>query len=427
MFDKKETSVLANDIMKLARDEIIIKFRFFNTAISGITLREDYSILSVRLEDGVLCYNPLFLLQQYKVDKDYAKKMYLHVMMHLLLSHCFSDVKTEVDIWNLAVDIAAENIINELNSERNIFVSDSRKIEELENINKKVSSMTADVIYSELINYKPDEEKINYYNRLFAMDSHECWVPKGKKHNSDFSEKWKDILRKTRTQMTTFAKSITVSENMKNNFDMTLRDRYDYRDLIKKFIMYREETALSDEEFDYVYYTYGLATYGNIPFVEPLEYKEVKKINDLVIVVDTSASCKGELIKRFINVTYDIVKDTDSIFAQTNIHIIQCDSKVQSDYIIRNKEDIEHFIDKEKISGFGGTDFRPAFEYVDNLVKNGDFTNLNGVIYFTDGYGVYPSKVPEYDVIFAFMDYDNNRKKVPAWAIEVIVKEAIKF
>ena len=60
-------------------------------------------------------------------------------------------------------------------------------------------------------------------------------------------------------------------------------------------------------------------------------------------------------------------------------------------------------------------------------MKNGDFTNLKGVIYFTDGYGVYPSKVPEYDVIFAFMDYDNNRKKVPAWAIEVIVKEAIKF
>ena len=38
----------------------------------------------------------------------------------------------------------------------------------------------------------------------------------------------------------------------------------------------------------------------------------------------------------------------------------------------------------------GGTDFRPAFEYIEELRKNGELTNLNGMLYFTDGMGVYP-------------------------------------
>ena len=38
-----------------------------------------------------------------------------------------------------------------------------------------------------------------------------------------------------------------------------------------------EENKPNDEEFDYIYYTYGLNLYGNVPMVEPLEYKDIKK------------------------------------------------------------------------------------------------------------------------------------------------------
>ena len=57
-----------------------------------------------------------------------------------------------------------------------------------------------------------------------------------------------------------------------------------------------------------------------------------------------------------------------------------------------------------KLKGFGSTDFRPVFEYVDELLAKGEFENLKGLIYFTDGYGVYPSRMPGYDTIFAFLD-----------------------
>ena len=48
-----------------------------------------------------------------------------------------------------------------------------------------------------------------------------------------------------------------------------------------------------------------------------------------------------------------------------------------------------------KIKGLGGTDFRPVFNLVDKLILDKEFTNLKGLIYFTDGYGDFPAQKPD--------------------------------
>ena len=35
--------------------------------------------------------------------------------------------------------------------------------------------------------------------------------------------------------------------------------------------------------------------YGNLPLIEPLEYKEVNRLEELVIAIDTSGSCSREM------------------------------------------------------------------------------------------------------------------------------------
>ena len=47
--------------------------------------------------------------------------------------------------------------------------------------------------------------------------------------------------------------------------------------------------------------------YKNMPLIEPLEYKEVKKIRDFVIAIDTSASVQGELVEHFLRKTCEIL------------------------------------------------------------------------------------------------------------------------
>ena len=75
-----------------------------------------------------------------------------------------------------------------------------------------------------------------------------------------------------------------------------------------------------------------------------------------------------------------------------------------------------------RIRGGGGTDFHPVFSYVDALRSEKEFTNLKGLIYFTDGYGTFPAKKPDYEVEFVFIDDDYNDPEVPPWAIKLVLQ-----
>ena len=73
------------------------------------------------------------------------------------------------------------------------------------------------------------------------------------------------------------------------------------------------------------------------------------------------------------------------------------------------------------LKGFGGTDFRPVFDHVERLRKAHEFTNLKGLIYFTDGLGTYPERKPDYDTAFVFLDEDYQNPQVPPWAIKLVL------
>ena len=74
------------------------------------------------------------------------------------------------------------------------------------------------------------------------------------------------------------------------------------------------------------------------------------------------------------------------------------------------------------LKGLGGTDFRPVFSYVNSLVDCGEFNDLRGLIYFTDGYGDFPARQPDYHTAFVFIDDEYNNYDVPVWAIKLILQ-----
>ncbi|MDE7066928.1 MAG: VWA domain-containing protein, partial [Schaedlerella arabinosiphila] len=199
------------------------------------------------------------------------------------------------------------------------------------------------------------------------------------------------------------------------------REKHDYRSFLKKFSVLREEVGVDTESFDYTFYSYGLSLYGNMPLIEPQETKEVIKVEEFAVVIDTSMSCSGELVRRFLEETYDVLSQNESFFRKINVHIIQCDEAVRSDVKISSEKDLQEYMDSLTLYGEGGTDFRPAFAYVDEMLRKGEFTDLRGLIYFTDGYGIYPQKVPGYQTAFVFMQEDYQDADVPAWAIKLVV------
>jgi predicted metal-dependent peptidase len=184
-----------------------------------------------------------------------------------------------------------------------------------------------------------------------------------------------------------------------------------------------EAMQINDDEFDYIFYTYGLDLFGNVPLIEPLEYKEVKRIREFVVAIDTSGSTSGYLVQRFLEKTYNILKNTESFFSKINLHIIQCDAKIQEHVKITNQEEFDNYIKHLKIKGLGGTDFRPVFRMVDSLVTQGEFTHLKGIIYFTDGYGTFPKKKPDYETAFVFIRNEYENPDVPPWAIKLVLND----
>ena len=170
-----------------------------------------------------------------------------------------------------------------------------------------------------------------------------------------------------------------------------------------------------------MYYTYGLRLYGNLPLIEPLEYRETKRIREFAIAIDTSGSVSGELVETFVRKTYDVLMSTESFFSRINVHIIQCDQKIQEDLKITDRESFERCISGLTLRGFGGTDFRPVFSYVQDLADKGEFTDLKGLIYFTDGHGIYPERMPSFETAFVFVEEGYDPPDVPPWAIRLVL------
>ena len=106
-----------------------------------------------------------------------------------------------------------------------------------------------------------------------------------------------------------------------------------------------------------------------------------------------------------------------------NIHVVQCDADIQKDTVITSVDDFARCLEDFEVAGFGGTDFRPVFAYVDDLLRQGEFEDLRGLIYFTDGAGVCPDAPPDYDVAFVFVDESGEKRRVPPWAMRVVMDE----
>lgn len=200
------------------------------------------------------------------------------------------------------------------------------------------------------------------------------------------------------------------------------RERYDYTAFLKKFAVMGEAMRVNDDEFDYIYYTYGLKLYKKLPLIEPLEYKEIKAVKEFVVAIDTSGSTSGELVQRFVQKTYNILKQEESFFTKINLHIIQCDAAIQEDKKITSQEEFDNYLKTMQIRGLGGTDFRPVFSYVDRLIKEKEFTNLKGMIYFTDGWGTFPARQPDYQAAVVYVGEDYNNPQVPVWAIRLVLR-----
>lgn len=414
-------SALAREIIRLAHDGILVNMRFLDMALSKLKLEERGQTGAFIFDGSTLYYDPSLLLGRYRKEPHYMVRIYLHVLLHCIFYHGFQTDKLERDYWDLATDIAVENTILEMNLHLAAMPSDEILRNSLNLLRKQTGGLSAEKLYRHFRLEPPSSKAVKEWRELCHYDEHIYWDRKEELVPS--KEVWRKISERVKADIKSFSKEKNNAQSMEENLKEATREKYDYTDFLRRFMVMGETVQVSDEEFDYVYYTYGLNRYGNMPLIEPLEYKDANKIKDFVIAIDTSASCRGEVVQAFLRKTYQIMKQRENFFRKINVHIIQCDNEVQSDTKITCSEDFDLFMKIGKLKGFGSTDFRPVFEYVETLRQGGEFDDLKGLLYFTDGYGVYPERMPDYDTAFVFLNENNEAPAVPPWAIKVVLED----
>lgn len=199
--------------------------------------------------------------------------------------------------------------------------------------------------------------------------------------------------------------------------------QYNFGRYLKRFSVTGEEMQLDTDSFDYIPYHYGMEHYGNLPFLEPLEYTETSKVEELVIAIDTSGSCSLQLVRRFLGETRKMLTEKEHFFARMRVHIFQCDSMIQDYRLIHSREEWSRYEDRLSISGRGGTNFTPVFDRVGRMLEAGSIKKLKGLLYFSDGDGVYPQEQPSYETAFIFPDFRFLELRIPAWVVKICLKE----
>lgn len=417
----EQISALAREVIRLAHDGILINMRFLDVALAKLRLEEKEQMGAFAYDGSTLFYDPAVLLARYRKEPHFMVRLYLHTLLHCIFYHGFQTDKLERELWDLATDIAVENTILEIDLHLAGMQSDAVLRGRLNILRKQAGGLTAEKLYRHFRIEPPSSKALKEWRELCHYDEHLYWDRKEELVLSQ--EEWRKVSERVKADLKSFSKDKNNAQSMEENLKEATRERYDYSDFLRRFMTMGETIQVNDDEFDYIYYTYGLSRYGNMPLVEPLEYKEANRIKDFVIALDTSASCRGEVVQAFLNKTYQIMQQKENFFRKINVHIIQCDHEVQSDTKITCKEEFDAFMQSGKLRGFGSTDFRPVFQYVEALQQAGEFEDLKGLLYFTDGYGVYPERMPDYDTAFVFLREDGEAPAVPPWAIRVVLEE----
>lgn len=416
---------LCTRILQNSRNELYLNMRYLDLSLSSLGFEMDPACRGLGTDGFVIYYHGEYLCDLYRRSRVFVNRAYLHMVLHCLFCHMDTMGRRDGRMWNLACDIAAESVIDGLYLKCVHIQTPPFRMDWYGRLRQRLQVLNAEGVYKALEEMKLTERQLERLEAEFLVDDHQYWQlpPDAPKTGVVRQNQWSNNREKLQTEMETMGNQQDEdTKSLLEQVQVENRSRYDYRRFLQKFSVLREEMLVDEDSFDYVFYTYGLSLYGNMPLVEPLESKEVSRIEDFVLVIDTSMSCSGDLVRRFLEETYSVLCQSDSYFKKTNIHIIQCDDQVQQDRRITCRQEMEAYMQEFSIIGQGGTDFRPAFEYVNQMLSRGEFHRLKGLLYFTDGEGIYPVKRPVYDTAFVFVKEQYTDISVPAWAMKVILE-----
>lgn len=369
--------------MAVARTNLVLEQPFFGFLALRLEVVAATRIVSggksmpvkTMATDGVhLFYNPEFVDQ---LSMEQAEGIICHEVMHCAMGHPWRRDGRDQVKFNKACDYAINPII----------LSAGMKLTEGALVDQKFDNMHAEKIYGLIL----DEPQGNKGGKGKGKGKGQQSPGQGEAEDGEGEEYDIDVLdgesqdageQEAEWKMATIAAVKAAQSQGKLPAQLerlvgeVVRPKTDWRSLLRRFV---QETAKND-------YTWKMPSHRYLSMGLYMPSLRSEQMPPIVVCVDTSGSIGQVEITAF-------EAEIRSIVAECN------PSELDVMYIDAAVARVDKFYQGDEIvikpAGGGGTDFRPAFTWVDKQEREPVC-----LIYLTDLYGSFPDRAPGYPVLW---------------------------
>lgn len=443
----EEEKELAEEIIRYIRRETAKKYSYLEKAIFYLAPEVSSRVRYIGANYKKLYYNPQGVTELYASNPDRLENALLHAILHCMLLHP-SVCTSENDFFDYAADVAVNAMLE--NNQH-----DARYRAKYRPLMREFDCGSAIDLYNKALTNNKLKKQLHYLGTKKKLDDHCVWYKEDEQNNEETGNtscngnqnngnsnnaNAADIKTAERSSIETAFSGVgqsaaeadwkqmfaaaegtctrqygTGTGNIFASLEQPDRfSQFSYKEYIRRFA--REELAEEDPEtIDMLLYTTSMEMYGDTPIVEWNEIRECCTPSDIIIAIDMSGSCGGEIASNFLRQIYTLF-DEMNIRSSVNIHTVFFDTKILEATIIRNKNDADKFISGYTAHGFGGTDFHCVFDYADNFSKASNGKKLKGLFFFSDACGSFPQKKKSYPTTFFVPDCSwFSEDYVPEW------------
>jgi len=368
-------SAIASKISQ-AKAKLLVEQPYFGTLAANLNLKANEDHHSF-LSDGIVFeYNPEYLASLSIDELGFALS---NGAMHAALAHDNRQNSRLSWLWQLATDYA----INAL------LVQNGMQLPPSVNFERRFEGMYAEEIYAMLKdeiknedysddesnetgyneNHQPKQNPLNNPDNQEAQDANR---PQMEVENRVDEEAFKQLMRSALEKMDAQGE---LPEGIERFVTLTHRSSIDWREQLYHAL---------DRHFR--------NDYRMIPPSKKLLYQGIylpslysEKLS-LVVAIDSSGSVDEQRLSRFIDELEALLLS----FNDVEIELLICDERIRSHQSIRGGEAMHY-----QIIGYGGTDFRPVFEYIEQ-----QSIHCTLLLYFTDLEGRFPQNRPDYETLW---------------------------
>lgn len=400
--------------LEKAKARLMLEHPYFGTIASALKIESDSKQLTFK-SDGVR----LFINEAY-IDKLTIPEVEFALSngaMHAVLKHQERKQRRDTWLWQEACDMAVNAMLAKNGMQVPEYVNYQPKFEGMY-AEEIYDILKEEMVYSQETNHeaKGDAQDETESPDVVPTDEREQQTPPEKPENTYEQASLEEALDENDNFEPTPQQMEELAAEMKEHFEQIFQKLNRQKVLPKdlQFVVpeyFSHKVDWRETLYGYIA-SYAKSTYSFVPPNMKYLYRGIylpslsSDLLRIIIAVDTSGSVNRELLGIFLGEVESVME----VYPNYEIDFITADTKVHSHKVYLPGESLEY-----EVSGGGGTDFRPVFEYIEQHI---DYPTL--LLFFTDGEGIFPKEEPGYDLMWVMP----HTFDVPFG--EVLILEALK-